>query len=169
MRRLVEAYTPDGTPVKVMNVECAYQAQKEGVYALVEFTVGSKPSGEEDNAGGHGKPRRGGALVAVEFTFVFLDLFDNFLGSMQGLAGPGKYPSGRRRHKARWVFDLEGGFSQYHALCFPSQARWSDGTVWRCRRKQCIEWLNEQIKDANVTLTPEDIFPDGLLTESTGP
>ena len=168
MQRLVRAYSPDDSPVKVMSVECRYQAQKEGVYASIEFTVGRKPAVEEGSEEvGSGRSGTPGVLEAVEFTFAFLDLFDNFLGSMQGLAGPGRYPSGRKRYRARWVFDLEGAFSQYHALCFPSQARWSDGEIWRCDRGECLKWLNEQVEDSSFTFKPDDVFPDGLLREGT--
>ena len=167
MQRLVEAYAPVGAPVTVTKLSCAYQAQREGVYASIDFQVAAAP--EE-----HGEaPKRRGIqtsdvadeVEAVEFTFVLFDLFDNLLSSIQGIAGPGKYTAGGKKHKARWVFELDGAFSQYHAVCFPSQARFLDGTVWRCDRGECIDWLISRFKDIGLRVSEKDVFPEEIARE----
>ena len=143
MLRLIEAFFPERAPVKAKRMTCSYQAQKEGVFAELEFEVTAEKGVE-----------------AVEFTFVLFDIFDVFLGSMQGIAGPGKYQFGAKRNKARWVFVLDGAFSQYHALCFPSQARLLDGTVWRCDRAECLRWLNATVAEGGATVTEDEVFPE---------
>ena len=153
MQRLVDAFSPDGAPVVVRSFACNYRALKEGVYAKVDFEVLRSESGA--------------GVEAVEFTFVLIDIFDSFLTSIQGIAGPGKYSAGPKKHKARWVLAMDGAFSQYHALCFPSQARLIDGAVWRCNRDACIAWLNGELEEAGVVLTEEDVFPQEAAREGT--
>jgi hypothetical protein len=162
MLRLIEAYTPDLSPVRVQKLTCSYQAQKEGVCATVDFEVLKHPDGTQDA----GEIRGADGAEIIEFTFVMLDMFDNFLSSIQGIAGPGKYQSGAKKsHKAKWVFDVDGAFTQYHALCFPSQVRLSDGTVWRCNRDEIVHWLNGRIMGCGTTVTTTDIFPDNFARE----
>jgi len=162
MQKLLEAYSPDDAPVKVVKFACQYQAQRGGVYAVVDFRVAT-PSGRTEEKGGSKTSVKG--VEAVEFTFVLLDIFDSFLTSIQGIAGPAKYPAGGKAHEARWVFDIEGAFAQYHALCFPSQARLMGGDVWRCNREECLNWLNSRLKDFNLVLTEDDVFPEEFAKE----
>lgn len=164
MLRIVEAFSPDSSPVVITQLACSYQEQKGGVYASVEFVV----PGRLSDAASRGKKREQAdteGVEAVEFTFVLLDLFDNFLTSIQGIAGPGRYSRGRKKHKARWLFEIEGGFGQYHALCFPSQVRLLDGQVWRCDRDECIGWVNSRLDGTGVMLTEEDVFPEDAAHE----
>ncbi len=183
MKRIVAAYIPDGSPVEILKLVCMYQARKdsttfaagkkEGVYALVDFSVrldNMIPSDIEENSesrnpGSSRKPSPTGGIEAAEFIFVLYDIFDKFMISVPGFAGPGKYLASRKKHRARWVFEVDGAFSQYHALCFPSQARLLDGTVWRCDRDECINWLNEQMSEAGAKVTAEDVFMDGGMRE----
>jgi hypothetical protein len=161
MIRLVEAYIPENAPIKVRGFACKYQAMKEGVYTSVDFEVAKEISVD-------GEMKKIEGAEAVEFTFVLLDLFDNFLSSIQGIAGPGKYLSGpKKKHKARWLLALDGAFSQYHALCFPSQVRLLDGRIWRCDRDECITWLNGQLEGTSVSLSEEDVFPAEVACEGT--
>ena len=167
MNRLIEPHNPEKSPVAIVELECLYQAGKqattfsaakqEGIYASVQFIVKNPPGKVQVTAYG---------VVAVEFTFVLLDTFDNFLASIQGIAGPGKYIPSRKKHRANWVFELEGAFSQYHALCFPSQARLIDGDVWKCNKKECVDWANASIYEGGVRLTIDDVFPDGYAMGS---
>jgi len=168
MQRLVEVYIPENAPVRVRKLTCLYQAQKEGVYANIDFEVvaaSGDPGHKSPLVGDRTHDNNFEGLEAVEFTFVLLDIFDNFLLSIQGIAGPGRYAVSGKKHKARWVFDLEGAFSQYHALCFPSQARFLDGRIWRCSREECIDWLNVKLRDAGIALTEEDVFPENAARE----
>jgi hypothetical protein len=167
VKRLIASYNPDECPVKIINLICEFQPAKEGVYASVDFALAAPQTAEE----GSGSDNHGSARIedaeAVEFTFVLYDLFDTFLASRQGVAGPGKYPAKRKKHRAKWIFEFDGAFSQYHALCFPSQVRFLDGTIWRCNRDECIQWLNEQMHDAPVPVTEADIFADGGMREGS--
>jgi len=182
MKRVATAYSPGGCPVRVTRLDCGYQAQKEarafagekgeGFYALIDFSVESEWSERRDDpaTGSSGSEAGEGAssvegAEAVEFMFVLFDAFDSFLAAVQGFAGPGRYLSGRKRHRARWVFEVDGAFSQYHALCFPSQVRLLDGRVWRCDREECVGWINEQMKDSGVVLSVGDVFLDGGTRE----
>jgi hypothetical protein len=172
MLRLVEVYTPDNAPVKVRKLTCLYQALKEGVSAHLEFDVTAATVDAEGKAhlvgtgiGGKAREAAADGIEAVEFTFVLLDIFDNLLSSFQGIAGPGRYPVGSKKHKAKWVFDFDGAFSQYHTLCFPSQARFLDGRIWRCERTECLEWLNFRLREAGLTLTVDDVFPASAAHE----
>jgi len=183
MKRLVSAFYPTGSPVKIQKLTCGYKAhkepttfmtagQQEGVHASVQFEVLIGSDAEEQRPdlvddGGAQKSRRSGVrtLEAVEFTFVLFDLFDRFLASVQGLAGPGKYRSDKKNHKSQWVFELDGVFGQYHALCFPSQARLSNGAIWRCSRDECVLWLNDQMREAGEVVMVEDVFPGGGMRE----
>ena len=168
MKQLVTSLSPDGCPVEIVSLTCEYQAQKEGVFASVEFTVRKPPDAsadESESAGEKPVPKGRGGAEAVEFTFVLYDIFDGFLASRQGVAGPGKYMTGRKKHRARWVFEIDAAFSQYHALCFPSQVRLLDGRIWRCNRDECIRWLNEQMSESSAAVTSDDVFADGGLRE----
>lgn len=163
MQRLNETWTPSGSPVKIVRMTCQYQQQKGGVHAAVDFQARKLQSVKEGSSG----DSKADSLVieAVEFTFVLLDIFDNFLSSIQGIAGPGKYAVGNRIHKAKWILELDGAFSQYHALCFVSQARMLDGRVWKCNRDECMEWVNSILREADVSLGEEDIFPSTAARE----
>jgi len=156
MIRVIDYFFPETSPVRINKLECAYKPFKEhstltvgvleGVHTLVNFAVTKD-------------------VEAVEFTFALYDVFDHFLGSVQGLAGPGIYKSGKKKHRSKWVFDLDGAFSQYHCLCFPSQVRLSDGTIWRCDREKCVYWLNEKMKECGEAVNVDDIFIDGGIRE----
>ena len=170
MKRLVTAYTPIGSAVQIVKLECEYKVykepttfaagQKEGVHAIVHFRVVPIEGG--------GKPGTGSDDVeAVEFTFVMYDVFDRFLTSIQGLAGPGYYKVSPKKkiYSGKWVFTVDGGFSQYHALCFPSQIRFTSGKVWRIDRNEIISWLNETMTESGEVVQTEDVFPDGVSRE----
>ncbi len=166
MEQRVVKYLPENSPVKIEKFNCEYQAFKEattfasrkdeGVYASINFLV--IPSSEDD-------VKNPGGIEAVEFIFVLFDVFDHFLSSVQGLAGPGKYPSGKKKYRSRWVFDVDGAFSMYHALAFPTQVRFLDGSIWRCNRPECVDWINEIIEESGSKVSEDDIFLDGGLHE----
>jgi len=174
MKRLIISYKSDDCPVDVERLECTYQPYREastlyagkteGVSALVEFRVaGSAVEGDKgaESPENDNKIRADNeGLEAVEFTFVLLDIFDNFLDTLNALAGPGKFKETRKPHKSQWVFDIEGAPSQYHALCIPTQARFADGGVWRIDRKHCMEWINDVIGESGLVLRLDEVFPD---------
>ncbi|MFH1676579.1 MAG: hypothetical protein ABIC40_06095 [bacterium] len=176
MKRMIWHYGEGDTPVDINGFTCEYRThkeptpflqagQREGIYAAIEFTVnGSIPPMKVDDLPKDPSEKPGIVLLeAIEFTFVIFDIFDNFLGSVQGIAGPGKYSSAKKRNKAQWVFEIDGAFSQYHALCFPSQARFSDGRIWRCDRSKFVEWVNVRIDESGVEVSEDDIFPNGAF------
>lgn len=166
MEQRVVKYLPENSPVKIEKFNCEYQAFKEattfasrkdeGVFASINFFVTRSSEDDVKSTGG---------IEAVEFIFVLFDVFDHFLSSVQGLAGPWKYPSGKKKYRSRWVFDVEGAFSMYHALAFPSQARFLDGSIWRCNHEDCIDWINNVIGESGFTVSEDDIFLDGFLHE----
>ena len=175
MKRLVSSYTPSQSSVQIAKLDCAYKphkesttfapGQKDGVHTIVHFEIGleSKTDNTEQKNDDENVIHD---VVAVEFNFVLYDVFDRFLTSVQGLAGPGIYKArAKKNYRARWVFDLDGAFSQYHALCFPSQVRFSDGTIWRCDRDEVIDWLNETMSESGEIVDVLDVFPDGVTRE----
>jgi hypothetical protein len=189
MKRLVTDYSSENCPVRIEKLACEYQSfkeapsfslgKKEGIGASVQFTVepllssAASDSGSKDDSRTKSKKKNSDKLdssesqdiEAVEFTFVLFDIFDKFLGSIQGLSGPGKFPAGKKKYRSNWIFDLDGGFSQYHALGFPSQIRFMDGRIWRCDRADCVGWINENMHEAGVTVSIDDIFPDSGMQE----
>jgi hypothetical protein len=161
LKRLITSCKPDDCPVEIISLTCEFQQPREGVYAQVDFALVQRTDADSVEGG------KMADAEAVEFTFVLYDLFDTFLASRQGVAGPGRYPARRKKHRAKWIFEFDGAFSQYHALCFPSQVRFQDGTIWRCRRDECLKWLNEQMTDAPAPVTEGDIFADGGMREGS--
>jgi len=165
MKRLVTGYLESDSSVRISKLECGYKThkdpttfaagQKEGVHTVVHFEVVADKSTSDAVD-----------VEAVEFNFVLYDVFDRFLISVQGLAGPGIYKAkAKKNYRARWVFELDGAFSQYHALCFPSQVRFVDGNIWRCNRDEIINWLNDEMKESGEIVEVEDVFPDGVIRE----
>jgi hypothetical protein len=181
MNRVLDFHSPDDSPVKIKNIECCYKPSKEpttlsvgvpeGVHAQVVFEVAGGEQKAEKSTERDWKPSTGrkavaaGDIEAVEFTFILYDVFDRYIAGVQGLAGPGIYRASKKSHKSKWIFDVDGGFSLYHALCFPSQVRLMDGTVWRCDRPACVRWLNERMKDSGEKVTVDDVFIDGGMHE----
>ena len=167
MKRAISVHSPEGSSVRIHRITCEYKSFSEpttlrvgvpeGIHAMVQFEVLDPGSDDEKFEG----------VEAVEFTFALYDVFDHFLTSVQGLAGPGMYKAIRRKHRAKWVFDVDGAFGMYHALCFPSQVRLIDGTIWRCDRDDCVKWLNDEMKESGESVTIEDIFPDGAMHEGS--
>ncbi len=182
MKRAISVHSPDGSSVRIHRITCDYKSftepttlrvgVPEGVHAMVQFEVLDPALNENDEDfetskdDEHQEVKFEG-VEAVEFTFALYDVFDHFLASVQGLAGPGTYRPTRRKHRAKWVFDVDGVFSMYHVLCFPSQVRMIDGTIWRCKRDDCVRWLNYEMKESGESVTIEDIFPDGAMHEGS--
>jgi len=176
MKRLVTSYTPAQSSVQITRLDCAYKphkesttfaaGQKDGVHTVVHFEIGHGSETDRNDKKNNDDENAVQDVVAVEFNFVLYDVFDRFLTSVQGLAGPGIYKAkAKKKYRARWVFDLDGAFSQYHALCFPSQVRFSDGTIWRCDRGEVIDWLNETMSESGEIVDAIDVFPDGVIRE----
>lgn len=168
MKRMTEAYSPENSPVQIIEFDCHYQqgrdsttfatGRPDGIFSAVNFSVVAPGNAD----------LKGWGIEAVEFNFILLDMFDNFMGSIQGVAGPGKYPAGRKKHRAKWIFSIDGAFSQYHAVCFPSQARMLDGSIWRCDRISVVDRINGLLGECGLILDVADVFPDGIASVSSG-
>ena len=173
MKRLVTDYSPGGSCLTITKVECAYKTykeattfaagQKEGIHTSVWFDVKFPESKNESENTPATEIQN---IEAVEFIFALYDVFDRFLTSVQGLAGPGKYKANSKKpHRSRWVFDVDDAFTQYHALCFPAHIRFEDGTIWHCDRGEVIQWLNSTMTESNEKVEVGDIFLEGATRE----